>query len=85
MLMADYVSHRLVKSVIARICAVRGTGDNLVPYFAETVSEIREPITVIEKDVEAEQKRQINLKVKFSSVCPFYVIIIILLCCTFYI
>ncbi|KAL4231186.1 hypothetical protein ACF0H5_008768 [Mactra antiquata] len=63
MLIADHVSQRLVKSLITRICDVRGSKSNLVAYFAEAVSEIREPITVVEKDVEIEQKRQINLKI----------------------
>lgn len=63
MLMADHVSHRLVKPIVARICELKGTSDNMVSYFAEMVSEIREPITVIQKDIEEEQKRQINLKV----------------------
>ncbi|XP_052249367.1 condensin complex subunit 3-like isoform X1 [Dreissena polymorpha] len=62
MLMADHVSHRLVKPIVARICALRGTAEAMIAYFAEIVSEIREPITVVEKDIEAEKQRQINLK-----------------------
>ena len=63
MLMADHISHRLVKAVVTRICELRGTGENMVAYFAEVVSDIREPITVVEKDIADEQKRQTNLKV----------------------
>ncbi|XP_052251681.1 condensin complex subunit 3-like [Dreissena polymorpha] len=63
MLMADHVSHRLVKPIVARICALRGTAEAMIAYFAEIVSEIREPITVVEKDIESEKQRQINLKI----------------------
>ena len=63
MLMADHVSHRLVKMVVVRICELKGTSEAMIPYLAETVSEIREPICVVAKDIAAEERRQINLKV----------------------
>ena len=64
MLMADHVSHRLVKLVVTRICDLKGTTEALIPYLAETVSEIREPISIVEKDIAAEERRQVNLKVR---------------------
>ncbi|XP_052772230.1 condensin complex subunit 3-like isoform X2 [Mya arenaria] len=63
MLMAEHISHRLVKAVVSRVCELRGMAENMVDYFAEVVSEIREPITMVEKDIAEEQKRQINLKI----------------------
>jgi len=69
MLMADHISHRLVKPVVVRICELRGTGETMVSYFAEIVSEIREPITIVRKDCEEEKKRQINLKVSLFPFC----------------
>ena len=54
MLMADHVSHRLVKMVVVRICELKGTSEAMIPYLAETVSEIREPICVVAKDIAAE-------------------------------
>ncbi|WAR22450.1 CND3-like protein [Mya arenaria] len=47
MLMAEHISHRLVKAVVSRVCELRGMAENMVDYFAEVVSEIREPITMI--------------------------------------
>ena len=64
MLMADHVSHRLVKPIVSRICDLKGPSEALIPYLAETVSEIREPISVVAKDIAAEEQRQINLKVR---------------------
>lgn len=63
MIMADHVSHRLVKSIVKRVCSLRGATESMVPYFAELVSEIREPITIVDRDMEVEQKKQINLKI----------------------
>ena len=63
MVIADHVSHRLVSPFVLRICQLRGDNESLVQYFAELVSEIREPITLVEKDIADEQKRQLNLKV----------------------
>ncbi|KAK3582660.1 hypothetical protein CHS0354_001712 [Potamilus streckersoni] len=63
MLMSDHVSHRLVKDIIQRICEVKGRTEVMVSYFAETVSEIREPITVIEAETDAQWKRQIDVQI----------------------
>ncbi|KAL3865140.1 hypothetical protein ACJMK2_006761 [Sinanodonta woodiana] len=63
MLMSDHVSHRLVKDIIQRICEVKGRTEVMVSYFAETVSEIREPITVIEAEADAQWKRQIDVQI----------------------
>ena len=72
MLMAEHISHRLVKAIVSRVCELRGMADNMVDYFAEVVSEISEPITMIEKDIAEEQKRQINLKVSHTSLTSKY-------------
>ena len=69
MLMAEHISQRLVKAVVTHVCEQRGMAENMVDYFAEVVSEIREPITVVEKDIAEEQKRQINLKVRGVGSC----------------
>lgn len=69
LLVADHVGHNLVKYIIPQLCEIRDYTENLVTYLAETVSDIREPITVVEKGkLTQEEERQNNLKVGISKI-----------------
>ncbi|KAK6178461.1 hypothetical protein SNE40_013249 [Patella caerulea] len=63
MLVNDQIGCGLVKHILPRLQAIKTTSDALVNYLAETISEIREPITVIEKGLGKDQQRQIDLKI----------------------
>lgn len=64
MLTADHVAFNLVKFIIPRLCEIKDYSDSLVNQMAVTISDIREPITTVEKDVNEEMRRQNDLKVK---------------------
>ncbi|XP_071168942.1 condensin complex subunit 3-like [Mytilus edulis] len=63
MLTADHVAFNLVKFIIPRLCEIKDYSDSLVNQMAVTISDIREPITTVEKDVNEEMRRQNDLKI----------------------
>ncbi|KAL5022801.1 hypothetical protein ScPMuIL_001956 [Solemya velum] len=63
MLLAEHVPHSLMKFVIPRLCDSKNNSEAMVQYIAETISEIREPITTIEKGPTEEEKRKMDLKI----------------------
>ncbi|XP_060066514.1 condensin complex subunit 3-like [Ylistrum balloti] len=62
-LMADHIGHHLVKYLVPCLCEFRSSPDAVITYFAETISEIREPITMVEMGMDEEAKRQNDLKI----------------------
>ncbi|OWF55102.1 condensin complex subunit 3-like [Mizuhopecten yessoensis] len=63
MLMTDHIGHHLVKYVVPRLCGLHSSSDGAINYFAETISEIREPITVVEKGLDDDARRQNDIKI----------------------
>ncbi|XP_033756629.1 LOW QUALITY PROTEIN: condensin complex subunit 3-like [Pecten maximus] len=63
MLMADHIGHHLVKYVVPQLCKLRSSSDEAITYFAETISEIREPITMVEKGLDEDLRRQNDIKI----------------------
>ncbi|XP_069140747.1 condensin complex subunit 3-like [Argopecten irradians] len=63
LLMADHIGHHLMKYVVPRLCQLRSNSDDISTYFAETISEIREPITVVEKGMDDDSRRQNDIKI----------------------
>ncbi|CAC5372304.1 YCG1 [Mytilus coruscus] len=63
MLTADHVAFNLVKFIIPRLCEIKDYSDSLVNQMAVTISDIREPITTVEKDINEEMRRQNDLKI----------------------
>ena len=64
MLIADHVGYSLVKYIVPRLCVIKDYTEGMVLTLAETVSEIREPITTVERGPTQEEKRQNDIKVK---------------------
>ncbi|XP_046564494.1 uncharacterized protein LOC124273294 [Haliotis rubra] len=63
MMICDHVSHALMKYIISTLHLVKTNTDTLVAYLAETISEIREPITIVEKTLDKDERRQLDLKI----------------------
>ncbi|XP_067656291.1 condensin complex subunit 3-like isoform X2 [Haliotis asinina] len=63
MMICDHVSHALMKHIISTLHLVKSNTDTLVAYLAETISEIREPITIVEKTLDRDERRQLDLKI----------------------
>ncbi|XP_071089919.1 condensin complex subunit 3-like isoform X1 [Haliotis cracherodii] len=63
MMICDHVSHALMKHIISTLHLVKTNTDTLVAYLAETISEIREPITIVEKSLDKDERRQLDLKI----------------------
>ncbi|KAK3094775.1 hypothetical protein FSP39_006096 [Pinctada imbricata] len=63
MLIADHVGHSLVSHIVPRLCEIKDNSDSMVVTLAETVSEIREPITTVERGPTQEEKRQNDIKI----------------------
>jgi hypothetical protein len=64
MLTADHVAFNLVKYIIPRLCEIKDHSENLVIQMAETISDIREPITTVDEGVDKEVRRQNDIKVQ---------------------
>ena len=64
MLTQDHVAFNLVKHIVPRLCQIKDYSESLVIQMAETISEIREPITTVEKDISEDMRRQNDVKVK---------------------
>ncbi|KAK0049397.1 condensin complex subunit 3 [Biomphalaria pfeifferi] len=63
LLVSDSVGPSLIPHILTSLKLVYNDIDNLIKYIAETVSEIREPITSVETQISAEERRQLDKKV----------------------
>lgn len=63
MLLSDHVGYSLVPHLLPCLRSLHSSTDSLVTYLAETVAEIRQPITSVEKSVSAEERRKIDVQV----------------------
>ncbi|ESO95108.1 hypothetical protein LOTGIDRAFT_117517 [Lottia gigantea] len=63
MLVCETIGSGLVKHILPRLETITTTSESLVNYLAETISEIKEPITIVEKGINKDQQRQIDLKI----------------------
>jgi len=52
-----------VSSVLGRYSQLHADGDSFVASVAEIISDIREPITVMQQSVSKDERRQAELKV----------------------
>ena len=64
MLLADHIGHHLVKYIVPRLCKIQNNTDNSLRFLTETVSDIREPITVVTKGPTEDERRQTDLRVE---------------------
>ena len=63
MLLCDHVGYSLVPHLLPCLRSLHSSPDSLVNYLAETVAEIRQPITTVEKSVGTEERRKIDVQV----------------------
>ena len=73
MLLSDHVGYSLVAHLLPCLRSLHSSTNSLVTYLAETVAEIRQPITIVEKGVSAEEQRKIDVQVRICSasvLCP---------------
>ncbi|XP_041369483.1 condensin complex subunit 3-like isoform X2 [Gigantopelta aegis] len=63
MLVSEFVSPSLVEHIIPQLHNVKTNVDDLIGYLAETISEIRQPITTVETGLSQDEMRQIDLKI----------------------
>ena len=71
MLLAEYVGYSLVEHILPCLHTLYPIQDSLVNYLAETVAEIREPITEVRSETNAEDRRKMDVQV--NSFClAFY-------------
>ena len=73
MLLSDHVGYSLVAHLLPCLRSLHSSTNSLVTYLAETVAEIRQPITTVEKGVSAEEHRKIDVQVRICSasvLCP---------------
>lgn len=66
LLVAEYVGPSLVSAILPCLEKVHANTDLLVNYLAETISEIREPITHVETHLSSE--KQMNLDKKIAGI-----------------
>ena len=62
--MDEKVSDRLVKVLVARYCEYQHEPETRVTQLTELISDIREPIMMVETGTNKEEKRQRDLKVR---------------------
>ena len=72
MLVSEFVSSSLVEHILPQLHNVKTNIDGLVDYLAETVSEIRQPISTVETKRTEDEVRQIDLKVRLNSVLSYF-------------
>lgn len=63
MLLDEKVSHRLIRHIILRLLDLHSDHEPLVTHLAETIADIREPMTSVEKRPGEDERRQNDLKV----------------------
>lgn len=61
--MDEGINHTLVKPLVARYTEYQRDPDSRVAQLIEIISDIREPITIVETGKSAEERRQADLKV----------------------
>lgn len=62
LLLEESISHSLVKSLLSPYLQLHLDNDMCLTSIAEIISDIREPMTVVESQVSREDKRQLDLK-----------------------
>lgn len=72
MLLEDSISHSLVKSLLSPYLQLHSDNDMFLTSIAEIISDIREPLTVVESQVSREDKRQLDLKVIEQLTCLLF-------------
>ena len=65
MLLSDHVRYSLVAHLLPCLRSLHSSTDSLVTYLAETVAEIRQPITTVEKSLSTEEQRKVDVQVGF--------------------
>lgn len=63
LLLNENVSHSIVKSLLTPYLQLHLDNDQCLISVAEIVSDIREPMTVVESQISYDEKRQLDLKV----------------------
>ncbi|XP_076461529.1 condensin complex subunit 3-like isoform X2 [Babylonia areolata] len=63
MLLSHHVGYSLVEHILPCLRSLHSSPHSLATYLAETVAEIRQPITIVETSVGAEERRKIDLQV----------------------
>lgn len=63
MLLSEHVSYSLVSHIIPCLQLLHTSTNSLVNYLAEVVAELRQPISVVEKAISAEEQRKVDIQV----------------------
>ncbi|XP_025095867.1 condensin complex subunit 3-like isoform X2 [Pomacea canaliculata] len=63
MLLSEHVSYSLVSHIIPCLHLLHTSTNSLVNYLAEVVAELRQPISVVEKAISAEEQRKVDIQV----------------------
>ena len=72
MLVSEIVSSSLVEHILPPLHNVNTDIDGLVDYLAETVLEMRRPVSTVETKLTEDEVRQIDLKVRLNSVLSYF-------------
>ena len=73
LLLADHVSHSVVKSLLVHYSRLQLDADACVNSLAEIISDIREPISISQSDVTGDERRHRDLKVNFCVCIPGFI------------
>nr|KAG5687867.1 hypothetical protein BaRGS_007561 [Batillaria attramentaria] len=63
MLLSAHIGYSLVPHVMPCLRSLHASTESVVTYLAETVAEIRQPITTVEKSKSAEERRKIDVQI----------------------